>query len=168
MEQLFQHIKDSDRVWVYQANRFLSEQEIEFIEASGKEFTANWATHGTPLSSSVGVKFGLFVIVHVDEIQAKASGCSIDKSVHWISAVGKELQVDFLDRSNVAFLNNPEDLELVTLDEFEQRGKMGLLDADMLVFNNLVFTGKELKSSWRTSMGDSWHARYLKKTTINP
>ena len=46
MEIALQHIQDSDRIWVYQANRFLTEVEIELIRTAGNAFVASWATHG--------------------------------------------------------------------------------------------------------------------------
>ena len=161
MEKAFEHIQDSDRIWVYQSNRFLSEAEIELIQTSGNAFVASWATHGKPLRANVAITHNLFVIVSVDEEQAKASGCSIDKSVNWIASLGRDLHIDFLDRMQVAFIDDSDHLQLVPMDEFESLVKSGQIDADTLVFNNLVFSGKELKNSWMTPARESWHNRFF-------
>ena len=65
MEIALQHIQDSDRIWVYQANRFLTEAEIELIQTSGNAFVASWATHGKPLRAEVSIVYNLFVIVYL-------------------------------------------------------------------------------------------------------
>ncbi|MFM2285439.1 MAG: hypothetical protein RLZZ543_936 [Bacteroidota bacterium] len=162
MEKTFEHIRDTDRIWIYQSNRILTEDEVNVIKESGTLFVANWSAHGKKLRSDVMLLKNLFVIVMVDEEQAKATGCSIDKSVNWIASLGRDLHIDFLDRMQVAFMDEADHLQLVTMDEFESLAKSGQIDADTLVFNNLAFSGKELKNSWITPARESWHNRFFK------
>jgi hypothetical protein len=161
MEIALQHIQDSDRIWVYQANRFLTEAEIELIQTAGKTFVASWATHGKPLRAEVAIVYNLFVIVSVDEEQAKASGCSIDKSVNWISALGRELHIDFLDRMQIGYKDEQNVARILPMNEFEQLAANGQIESSALVFNNLVFNGKELKNAWIIPASDSWHSRFF-------
>ncbi len=161
MEIALQHIQDSDRIWVYQANRFLTEAEIELIQKAGKTFVASWATHGKPLRAEVAITHNLFVIVSVDEEQAKASGCSIDKSVNWISALGRDLHIDFLDRMQIAYKDEQNVVQILPMNEFEQLATDGQIESSTLIFNNLVFSGKELKNSWNIPASESWHNRFF-------
>ena len=161
MEKAFEHIQDSDRIWVYQSNRFLSEVEIELIQKSGNAFVASWATHGKPLRANVAIAHNLFVIVSVDEEQAKASGCSIDKSVNWISALGRELHIDFLDRMQIAYKDGQNIARILPMNEFEQLAADGQIESSALVFNNLVFNGKEFRSAWNIPASESWHNRFF-------
>jgi hypothetical protein len=161
MEKAFEHIQDSDRIWVYQSNRFLSEAEIELIQTSGNAFVASWATHGKPLRAHVAIAHNLFVIVSVDEEQAKASGCSIDKSVNWISTLGRDLHIDFLDRMQIAYKDEQNVVRILPMNEFEQLAVDGQIESSTLVFNNLVFSGKELKNSWNIPASESWHNRFF-------
>jgi hypothetical protein len=157
----FTHINDSDRVWIYQANRVLNNEEVGIIKASGNEFISSWAAHGKKLHAGVMVLHKLFVIVYMDEKQEKASGCSIDASVHWISALGEDLGINFLERTKVAYVNEEKTIELVTLEELEKRISLALFDENTEVFNNMVYSGKDLKHSWRSMLKNSWHSRYL-------
>ena len=161
LEKAFDHIQDSDRIWVYQANRFLTEVEIELIQTSGNAFVASWATHGKPLRANVAIAYNLFVIVSVDEEQAKASGCSIDKSVNWISTLGRDLHIDFLDRMQIAYKDEQNLVRIHPMNEFEQLAANGQIESSSLVFNNLVFNGKELKNSWNIPASESWHNRFF-------
>ena len=161
MEIALQHIQDTDRIWVYQANRFLTEAEIELIQTSGSAFVSSWATHGKPLRAHVAIAYNLFVIVSVDEEQAKASGCSIDKSVNWISTLGRDLHIDFLDRMQIAYKDEQNVVRILPMNEFEQLAANGQIESSALVFNNLVFNGKELKSAWNIPASDSWHNRFF-------
>lgn len=163
----FTHIKDADRVWIYQSDKVLNNEEVEIIKSSGEKFIASWAAHGKKLHAGVMVLHRLFVIVYIDETQEKASGCSIDASVHWISTLGEDLHINFLERNNVAYVNDEGDIELVSLDEMEKRISLALLDENTIVFNNMVYSGKDLKHSWRSMLKNSWHSRYLPSPELN-
>jgi len=161
MENSFQSINDSDRIWVYQAERSLSSEEVNIIQHSGNEFVATWATHGKPLRAEVIVLHQLFVIVVLDERQALASGCSIDKSLGWISVLGTQLHINFTDRMQVAWMDETKNIHAAPLPEFEALAERGELEADTLVFNNLVFNGREIKNNWLIPAKESWHNRYF-------
>lgn len=162
MENLLQSINNEDRVWVYQAGRLLSDDEVALLNESGNRFVATWAAHGKPLRAAVHVVHNLFVIVSVDEHQALASGCSIDKSVNWVTAMEQQLGIDLMNRQLVAWMDESSGLQTASLSEFETLASNGLIEEDTLVFNNLVFSGKELKNGWLVPVRESWHARYLK------
>jgi hypothetical protein len=167
MEKAFDSIRDTDRIWVYQANRVLTEDESEYIQKSGMLFVSGWAAHGKPLRADVLVIRNLFVVVMVDEAQAKASGCSIDKSVSWINAIGQEFQIDFLDRMQIAWLDDNGSLQINPMAEFETLASKGQIESDTLVFNNLVFSGKELKNAWMIPAHESWHNRFFSKKSTS-
>lgn len=163
MESAFLNIQDSDRIWVYQANKLLNLEEKIAIIDSGKLFVSNWAAHGKPLRAEILVLYDLFVVVVLDEIQAMATGCSIDKSVGWITSIGLKLNIDFIDRTQVVWLDEEENLQISSLDEFEALSNQGQITLDTMVYNNLVFSGKELKNNWFIPAKESWHGRYFKQ-----
>lgn len=167
METAFQRIENSDRIWVYQAKRILSNEEITALTDSGKLFVANWAAHGKPLRAEIMVLNRLFVIVMLDELQAMATGCSIDKSIGWITAMGLKLGIDFMDRTQVVWLDDAEQMQITSLDEFETLAHQGQLNSDTMVYNNLVFSGKELKNNWLIPAKESWHSRYFNEKIKN-
>ncbi len=39
-------MKDHARIWIYQANRFLTDDERSLINSKGKEFVDSWSSHG--------------------------------------------------------------------------------------------------------------------------
>ena len=154
-------LPSDSKVWVYQSNRRLSKNEISEITRKGKEFIQNWASHGSSLKAAIEIFYDYFIVVFVDEKQAAASGCSIDKSFQFI----KELEVDYemtlLDRTIVAYRENDEILSC-RLDEFEELIKEGKVDENTIVFNNLVDTRKDFDTRWEVLLKDSWHRRLLK------
>jgi hypothetical protein len=131
------------------------------IQNAGNEFVAGWAAHGQKLFASVKVMHGHFIVISLDEKQAAASGCSIDKSVQWIRKTGEQIGVDLLDRQSVAWIDDNQTIKVSPQDEFEALAGGHQIGDDTLVFNNLIFTGLELRTGWIVPARESWHSRYF-------
>ena len=110
----------------------------------------------TELKASFEIRYHLFLIIMIDVNHALASGCSIDKSIHFIQKIEKEFSVSLLDRQIFALKQNDK-INLISRKDFEK-----LIDKeiskDTIVFNNLIQTKIELSSSWEIPVKDSWHA----------
>lgn len=155
-----QTISPQARVWVYQANRPLTAPEEQMLIQAGQAFVSQWATHGTPLEAAVEVKDHYFFILAVNEEQAAASGCSIDKSVNLVKQLGEQLNIDFFDRMNVVGLIN-DTPTLVPANQLQQAVANRTLLPDTLVYDNLVNNVAELESQHTKPAKHTWLARYF-------
>ena len=63
----FDKLPDKARVWVYQANRPLTDGDVKTIEEAFQPALNQWAAHGQPLLASAQVVENRFVVVGVDE-----------------------------------------------------------------------------------------------------
>jgi len=160
MYKPFENISDQARVWIYQSNRELTAGEVEFVEANARKFTDQWAAHGTPLHTSCLVKYNRFLILAADEEVHKASGCSIDSSMHFIQALEAELKLSFTDRLHVVFLKDEEavGMHVTGISEAVKEGK---IDENAITFNNLVPSKGELLTNWKVRAGDTWLKKYF-------
>ncbi|GAB3797580.1 hypothetical protein GCM10028819_16800 [Spirosoma humi] len=159
----FDKLSDKARVWVYQANRLLSDGEVNTINESLQSALGQWAAHGQPLLASAKVVENRFVIVGVDEDYTLPSGCSIDASVRTVQEVGRQIAADFFDRS-VAIQAANGSVQAFALLALKAAVADGTLTPDTIVFNTLVKTKAELLSDWRIRAADSWLKRYFKVT----
>lgn len=148
-----------NRVWVYQANRFLTQEEADSISIDVATFVQSWTAHGSALAASGNVVHNLFLVLEVDESQAGVTGCSIDKSVHFLKTISAKYNIDFFDRMKVSFCDDKGKVNLVNRSEFENLLKSGDVNSDTIVFNNLVQNSEELKQSWQIPFKDSWHSK---------
>lgn len=148
-----------NRVWIYQSDRILSEDEVKVVESALSDFVSSWTAHGSALAGSAVVKENLFLILEVDEEQAGVTGCSIDKSVHFLKGLGDKLGVDFFDRMNVSYIDADGKVNLVNRSEFESLVKEGIVNANTLVFNNLVQNSADFAGQWIIPFRDSWHSK---------
>lgn len=159
----FDKMPDYARVWVYQANKNLSEAEVNYIQQNLENQVNQWAAHGAALVGSVQVLHNRFVIVAVDEMHNQASGCSIDASTRWLKDLGAEMNIDFFDRS-IAFVDDDE-IKTVEMLKIKPFVAEGILTPDTLIFNNLVPNIGEFKNAWQVSATHSWMKRYFQTAT---
>ena len=158
---MLQQLSSESRVWIFQADRFLAEDEVNFIRKQLSEFIPQWATHGKGLYGGFEVLHDLFIIVGVDESRMPPSGCSIDSMMHRIQQIAKELNVDFLNRLNTAYIGEDQQIHLANQQEFKQLLRDHRIGENTLVFNNLIQTKSELMTKWKTSVNNSWHKNLL-------
>jgi hypothetical protein len=155
-----QQMPSNARVWVYQSSTSLSEEQVNTILRKGQAFIESWTAHGASLKASFDVLYNRFIIISVDEQQAMASGCSIDKSLSFIKSLEQEFNLQLLDRMQVAYRRG-DDIEVCSLQEFEKLAGKGLVNASTIVFNNMVSTKAAFDSTWEVPITESWQRRVL-------
>ncbi|MGI8893010.1 MAG: ABC transporter ATPase [Bacteroidia bacterium] len=156
----FNDLPGHSRVWVYQADRILSEDEELQISVLAKQFVERWTAHNQDLQASFQIRYNLFLILAADETQASASGCSIDKSVAFIKELQQKFNVNFLNRMIFAYKEHDEVYPLKR-EEFAEKIKTGYIDNNTIVFNNLVLNKSDLNTSWEIPYAESWHKHIL-------
>lgn len=149
-------MSDNSRVWIYAANRKLSDDEANMIKQKSNNFVEQWAAHGSQLKAIAEIYENLFLVLVVDESHTQVSGCSIDASVHFVQELGNSMNVDFFDRKMVYFEMEGE-IQLAKLHEFWALRKAGRVTEDTLVYNHLITSLKEWKTSWKVPFKQSWH-----------
>lgn len=156
----FNELPNTARVWVYQANRTLTETEITKISEKLVAFVTNWKRHGDDLKASFKIQYEQFVVLAVDESFNNVSGCSIDASVNAIKQLQQEFDIDLLNKMNVAFKDG-DNINTVSMQQFKEFAKEDKITQDTLVFNNMVNSKGELATNWEVPANQSWHARFL-------
>ena len=155
-----ENLKPSSRIWIYQADRFLTEEEVQQVETAGNIFLDNWTAHGSALEARIEVKHGCFILLAVDEQVANATGCSIDKSVHFITDLGSKLKVDFFNRMNLV-VEVKGQYEILALKELEEKVNSGVVKAETTTFNNTITELASINSAWKIALSETWAARHL-------
>jgi hypothetical protein len=157
----FENLPDSSRVWIYQANRSFSDQELQEIKTQSEDFITQWTVHGADLKASFEIRYKRFIIFGLDQEMNMASGCSIDASVHFIQQLEKQYNVELLDKMNVSYKQG-EFIAYKNLIDFRKMAKEKAVSPNTIVFNNLVNTKAEYLSDWEVPASESWHNRFLK------
>ena len=144
---LFPELNELSKVWVYTANRVLSDEEVSMLQRETDTFVSGWAAHGAGLEARGEVIENRFLVLVADETQVHASGCSIDSSVKFVKSVGNQLNVDFFNRMQLVIRKNGE-LKYVHVSELKNH-------PDWEVYNPMITTLSELRSSWVIQVSES-------------
>lgn len=156
----FKTLPDTARVWVYQASRKFSEEEVSSLQQRLDEFIAQWTAHGSKLQAGYELPYSRFIVIGLDQNMASASGCSIDASVHFIQSVEKEFDLELLDKMNVTYKQG-EYIAYKPLLDFKKMAKEKAVSPKTIVFNNLVNNKYEYLHHWEVPASESWHSRFM-------
>jgi hypothetical protein len=146
----------NSRVWIYQSDKQLNDADVIKLQIMLDNFTTGWTAHNNQLKAKAEIRYNRFIVLIVDESQAGATGCSIDKSVHFMKQVEQEFGVNLFDRFNLAYRNGEEVLS-VPRHTFEDLIVNKAIDTNTIVFNNMVQNLTELENKWEVPFKDSWH-----------
>ncbi len=160
LSDTLEKMPETARVWIYQSSRPFSEMELTVLRSQLRAFVGDWTAHSNQLSAAGDVLFERFLVLAVDESQAGASGCSIDKSVNFLKSIENQYSTDLFERMHFAFLHG-EDVEVVPSGEFSRLYTEGGISENTLVFDNLVQSIGDMKRQWIKPLNKSWHKRFV-------
>lgn len=151
---------DQSKIWIYQSNRPLTQDEAIPTQIALDQFAANWVAHNQQLKAMAILVEQRFIILAVDETLAGASGCSIDSSVHFLKKLQQHLGIDLFDRMRFAYIDVEGKLQSADRTEFAQLYEVGTITDDTSVVDTLVKT-KGALSSFIKPLKDSWHRQMV-------
>ncbi|PSL32338.1 hypothetical protein [Dyadobacter jiangsuensis] len=160
----FSDIDFQSRVWVYQANRELTSEETGIITETLKASLDTWEAHGKPLTASGKIFEHRFIVIAVDERDELPSGCSIDKSVHWLQEIGQRMNIDFFDRS-LAYVDENDQVKTIPVPKIKQAVINETILPTTTVFDNQVATKAQWMNRWKIPASNSWLSRYFTEQT---
>jgi hypothetical protein len=116
------------------------------------------------MKASFELAFDHFVILAADEQHAQASGCSMDDAVRTIKSISTSLELNFFDRTQIAF-KKQDTIDLISTGDLKKTLSEGRWNGETLTFNNLLTTKSQL-SEWLVPSGTTWLRRYLSIETV--
>lgn len=161
MKNILSHLPDASRVWIYTSNLEFTPDQIIEIKCAGDAFVAQWQTHGKPLDAGFALVHNRFVLLAVNEKIGKASGCSIDTYIALVKDIELRLGLSLLDKLNLAYREANQNIAVLPLNAFKNEISIGNLNAQTLVFNNMIETLGEMRNIWEVPLVNSWHKQLL-------
>jgi len=149
-------LDNSSKVWIYQADREFSYDELDDIRELLFPFVDEWSSHGTNVPAYANVFHRRFLCFFADESQMSGvSGCSIDSSVAFVRKIGEKFNVNFFDRLQYAYMED-EDIKIVHHNDLKEAVVTGKINQETLFFDNLVSTKEKFLKHWLSPLQDSW------------
>ena len=156
-----QDYSPDSRVWVYQSNRTLGTDECSRVSQALESFCRQWTAHNLRLKAVAEIVEGRYIVLMVDETGAGASGCSIDKSVHFLEDLGHAIGADFFERMQFGWLDENGVLHTADRRGLNEARTCHLIGDDTLMVNTLVQNKRELQENWLLPFSKSWHKRMI-------
>lgn len=152
----FKNIPTDSRVWVYFADRELTEQDVFWLDTESDKFTEQWTVHGHDMQAKAGVLNNYFWVLAANEAFNAASGCGIDKSVHFVQNAGQCLGVDFFNRLQIPIvLDNKIKIEKISTL------KTGVYTSANFTYDLTVSRLHDLQTNWLKPLGDTWLKKHM-------
>ena len=151
----------NSRVWVYQGSSMLTLSEALEAEDLIKNFCQEWTSHGADVEAYGNIFFGQFLVLMADETRAGVSGCSTDSSVRFVKELEKKFNIDFFNRSSLAFIIKDK-IQLLPLNQLSYAYENNFISGDTLYFNNTVLNKEQLENNWIIPVKHSWLTNRLK------
>jgi hypothetical protein len=149
------------KVWTYVAARPFTDVEQARAQSALDAFTRNWTAHNQELKARAEIVAHQIILLVVDETQAGASGCSIDKSVHFLETLGDDLGVDLFDRMQFGWIDDDGQIRVNSRDQLTKMKESGEISEITPMINTLAATLADLRDRWSIPLHASWHNRII-------
>ncbi len=162
----FEHFPDHARLWIYAADRILTQSEQELINNKASRFLEQWTAHEIPVDAIFGIQYDCFLLLMVNEETSDISGCGIDKSVAFMKSLGAELHVDFFNRFQIEYRENGA-IQICSKSAFEELYQSGTIDEQTITFNKTITRKSDFIQKFEIPVKESWLYPSLKKVTVH-
>jgi len=158
----FDQLSEYARVWIYQSSRPFTDLETSNVQSDLRAFVNAWTAHNVALLAYGDVWHDRFVVLMADESHREASGCSVDRSVHFLEDLERKYDVSLFERKTVV-VKNPDSGEMTSMDLEDLKNNLenGSISLKTLVFDNLIKTKQQFKEEWMKPLEESWHIRFI-------
>jgi hypothetical protein len=146
---------DTAKVWVYQANRSFTQEEVWDISDILENFVNQWKSHQREVKGFGSLYYRRFLVLMADEAATDVSGCSIDSSVKLIKELEQAYDLNFFDRMKVCYKITNELIGSFPISNLQEMLERGKIHEETIVFNNLVYTKKSFEEDWQISFKNS-------------
>lgn len=148
------------KVWIYMAEKPFDNLSAHSITQEIHSFCKSWTSHNRDLKAGGALLYERFIVLMVDESNANASGCSIDKSLAFVKYLEQQYHQPLLLRTNIAFRSG-NGIEVLPLSGLKNDYKTGRLSNQTIVFDNLVSNWEAFSSRWEVPLQNSWMTRFV-------
>lgn len=151
----------NSKVWVYQANRSFTQEEVWEISDILENFVDQWKAHQHDVAAYASLYHRRFVVLMADANTCDVSGCSIDNSVKLIRELEQAYDLNFFDRMKVCYKITDALIGSFPFNNLNEMLEKGKINDDTIVFDNLVSTKADFESKWEIPLKDSPFAKFF-------
>ncbi len=162
---LFAKLPDEARLWIFAADRPLSDAESQALLETLTPFLEAWTAHGLQVRGQAAVLHHRFLLLAGHVPAGALSGCSIDAATRAVHAAGQELGITWMSPLVVFYRDADGTVQHATRSQFRRLIAAGKVTAETPVFDLSITTVGDLRrGALEKPAGQSWHARVFALT----
>lgn len=164
MSPLFPSLGDSAHLWIWVADRPLSESQQESVHAAIGGFLSEWTSHGRRVQGNASIFHDQVLVLAAEIPEAEISGCGIDKSVHLLEGAAQSQNFQWSSPLDVPLLDEEASgVSIVPRGIVRQRAARGEISADVRMVDRTLGSLGELRSGGLVRPARlTWAARYFR------
>ena len=156
----FELLPEDARIWIFTIQGELDDRSRAFLTNELKAFIQDWTSHQFSLKASAKISEDRFIILGLDQQQAGASGCSIDKLMRFIQKLELDTGLSLLLKNKIA-VKREKGIELFHVHDIKQCIADGTFGTDDKYFDTMVDSKYALESNWLKSLSEGWLGKKL-------
>ena len=164
MNTYFPALDDSARLWIWVAQRPLSESEQVAVTDAVDQFLGGWTSHKRKIRGASAVLLDQVLILAGEIEEGEISGCGIDKSAHLLEEVASRQGFTWSSALDVPIVDDARG-RVVMLDRTELKRRIGngeVSDGTLIIDRTLTSLGDLRSHGLKRPAQDSWAARYFR------
>lgn len=161
----FENLSPQSKIWIYPADRILHDDDIITIRPQLQNFLENWSSHGSPILNFGDIYYNKFLVLFADETRSRASGCSIDYSVHFITELGNIIGVNFFQHLEIQYLDGKNLKTVSGTKNLKELINNLSIDGETLFFDNTIKDKHQFNTEWIKPIKNSWLKRFLNQNS---
>lgn len=155
----FTDFPDDARLWIYGADRPLSEDEQAAVVDTLDTFMADWMSHGRSVEGAAAIVDDRFLLIAAYVRGGDISGCGIDSSTDVIANVADRLDIEWLPALNIFYRDAAGDVHGIPRPAFRAKVDEGTVTRETPVYDlSLETLGDLREDGFERPAGESWHA----------
>ncbi len=152
----FNQLENSAKVFLYPSNKKFYPELLEEIKNKINDFINKWCENHE-IEAGFEIKYQRFIIIAINQ-NKPITTLIIDELVSFIFKLQLAHEIELLDKLNVCFKQG-EYVQYKDVKEFKKLIKSKSVNANTIVFDNLINTKEELESDWELPAEDTWYSR---------
>ncbi len=163
---MFSTLSDDANVWLYAADRRLSRVHAEQVLAHVHAFRSTWRSHGREVVSDCELIEDRLLVVAAEVPGGELSGCGIDKSLHTLDALARELDFGWVGGLDIVFRDRDGQLKTATRSAFRALASNGAVNGQTPVVDLAVERLADIRRrGLEVPLASNWHAQFLDRNT---
>lgn len=159
---LFPELPADARLWIFTADRELSDATQTRLSEELGRFIEQWTSHGRPVPGAVAIHDDRFVLIGA-HLEGGVSGCGIDSMTHAVERAGDNQDIAWADGLQVVYRDGDGAIQIVPRPVFRQLARDGAITTATPVFDTTADTvGAVRNDGLERPAGSTWHGRVFR------